>query len=262
MLEVDQATGSAYLLEAPWATGSTYLWAYLRCLHCTLVCQSHRVIRRKINTLIVLLTVYFHTLHRLLSKTDILLNWFQIWASQPGKTRNGHFNQPVKIIFFAPIQKKLNHSVCFAAMTKCWAPFYLLGFFTMKEEFIEMVRRRRHAWGTRGLGFESWQVMLFSLYVLQLSLSGRCNTADVPFKRHLAVQLQANLALNDKIPAILLGAHSHPGKGHFLHYLVVLVCMYENRGVGSCEKCFNFLITNYNTNNANILQFHAQDLQY
>ena len=85
---------------------------------------------------------------------------------------------------------------------------------------------------------------------------------DVPSKRCLAVQLQANLALNDKIPAILLGAHSHPGKGHFLHYLVVLVCMYENRGVGSCEKCFNFLITNYNTNNANILQFHAQDLQY
>ena len=101
--------------------------------------------------------------------------------------------------------------------------------------------------------------MLFSLYVLQLSLSRRSNIAGVPFKRHLAVQLQANLALNDKIPAILLGAYSHPGKGRYLHYLIVLVCKYENRRVGSLEKCFNFLITNYNTNNANILQFHAQD---
>ena len=181
---------------------------------------------------LILISVYFHTLHRLLSKTDILLNWFQIWASQPGKTRNGHFNQPVKIIFFAPIQKKLNHSVCFAALTKRWAPFYLLDCsFTMKEEFIEMVRRRAHASGPR----------FVSCPVLQLSLSWRCNNmTDVPSKRCLAVQLQANLALNDKIPAILLGAHSHPGKGHFLHYLVVLVCMYENRGVGSREKCFNF----------------------
>ena len=33
-LEVDQATGSNCLLEANWATGSTYLWPYISCLHC------------------------------------------------------------------------------------------------------------------------------------------------------------------------------------------------------------------------------------
>ena len=61
---------------------------------------------------------------------------------------------------------------------------------------------------------------------------------DVPSKRCLAVQLQANLALNDKIPAILLGAYSHPGKGHFLHYQVVLVCKTEELVVAKSVLIF------------------------
>ena len=55
-LEVDQATGSSYLLEADQATESIYLWAYKTRVPCTSVCQSRPVIWRQINSLILLST--------------------------------------------------------------------------------------------------------------------------------------------------------------------------------------------------------------
>ena len=42
-LEVDQPSGSTYLLEADQATGSSYPWAYKSCEHCHSVCQSWSV---------------------------------------------------------------------------------------------------------------------------------------------------------------------------------------------------------------------------
>ena len=54
VLEVDQTSRSTYWLEADQATRSTYLWTYISCVHCTSMCQSHPVIRRKINSLTLL----------------------------------------------------------------------------------------------------------------------------------------------------------------------------------------------------------------
>ena len=48
VLKVDQAIGVGYLLEADRATGSTFQWAYISCVHCTSVSKSHPVIQRQI----------------------------------------------------------------------------------------------------------------------------------------------------------------------------------------------------------------------
>ena len=61
--EVDQATGSTYLLEADRATGSTNLWAYISCVHHVSLSLYRPVIRRWINSL-TLLSAYFFTLQQ------------------------------------------------------------------------------------------------------------------------------------------------------------------------------------------------------
>ena len=53
-LEIDQFSGSTYLLEADWATRSTSIWAYISSVHVHSGFQSRSVIRRQINSLMLL----------------------------------------------------------------------------------------------------------------------------------------------------------------------------------------------------------------
>ena len=69
-LGVDKATESTYLLDADRATGSTYLWAYISCVHFTSVRQSRPVIQSQISSL-TLLSAYFYTLQGVESWNEI-----------------------------------------------------------------------------------------------------------------------------------------------------------------------------------------------
>ena len=50
------------------STRSSFVWAYLSCVHCTPVCQSRPVIRRRIHSL-TLLSAYLSTFHLKLPNT-------------------------------------------------------------------------------------------------------------------------------------------------------------------------------------------------
>ena len=62
-LEMDLQSGSTYLLEADRATESTYLVAYVSCLHLHSESQSRPVIQRQINPL-TLLAASFSNQHQ------------------------------------------------------------------------------------------------------------------------------------------------------------------------------------------------------
>ena len=69
-LELDQPSGYTFLLEADQATRSTYLWAFISCVHSTSVCQPHPVIRRPIDSL-TLLSVFLLELTLSISRAPL-----------------------------------------------------------------------------------------------------------------------------------------------------------------------------------------------